>query len=288
MYALKQAFLAMRSNWVATVSTITTMTLSLTLLAAFSLISVNLNLFLADLQNELEVTVFLEDGANHPQLLEVIRAWSEVDARRVVFVSKDEALAGLVTDLPALSQAAALVSNPLPNAIELRLLDPTLTPTVSARLRQLPGVTSVMDGAQDVEMFLAVNDSLRVVGSILIIIMLTAALFAITNSIRAAIVARRKEIEVMRLVGATQGFIRAPFLVEGLLLGFFSAVITAAVVIPSYLFIVDRLRSQLAFVRLVDDTVTLTQIPLLLLALALLVGLVGSTVGVAQHLREDY
>lgn len=288
MYALKQAFLAMRSNWVATVSTITTMTLSLTLLAAFSLISVNLNLFLADLQNELEVTVFLEDGANHPQLLEVIRAWSEVDARRVVFVGKDEALAGLVTDLPALSQAAALVSNPLPNAIELRLLDPTLTPTVSARLRQLPGVTSVMDGAQDVEMFLAVNDSLRVVGSILIIIMLTAALFAITNSIRAAIVARRKEIEVMRLVGATQGFIRAPFLVEGLLLGFFSAVITAAVVIPSYLFIVDRLRSQLAFVRLVDDTVTLTQIPLLLLALALLVGLVGSTVGVAQHLREDY
>lgn len=288
MYALKQAFLAMRSNWVATVSTITTMTLSLTLLAAFSLVSVNLNLFLADLQNELEVTVFLEDGANHPQLLEVIRAWSEVDARRVVFIGKEEALAGLVTDLPALGQAAALVSNPLPNAIELRLLDPTLTPTVSARLRQLPGVSSVMDGAQDVEMFLAVNDSLRIVGSILIVIMLTAALFAITNSIRAAIVARRKEIEVMRLVGATQGFIRAPFLVEGLLLGLISAVITAAIVIPSYLFIVDRLRSQLAFVRLVDDTVTLTQIPLLLLALALLVGLVGSTVGVAQHLREDY
>ncbi len=287
MYALKQAFLAIRSNWVATVATLTTMTLSLTLLASFSLISTNLNVFLADLQNELEMTAFLDDGANHPQLLEVIRGWSEVDARRVLFVGKDEALQGLVSELPALGQAAALVANPLPNAIEIRLLDPTLTATVSQRLRQLPGVNSVMDGAADVEMFLAINDSLRVVGSILIVIMLTAALFAITNSIRAAITARQKEIEVMRLVGATQGFIRAPFLAEGILLGLFSAVITSAIVLPSYLFIVDRLRDQLPFVRLVDDTATLTQIPLLLLALALLVGLVGSTVGVAQHLRED-
>lgn len=288
MYALSQAFLAIRRNWVATVATLTTMTLSLTLLAAFTFVSLNLNVFLAGLQDELEVTVFLDDGANHAQLLEVIRGWSEVDARRLEFVGKDEALAGLVADLPALSQAAALVENPLPNAIEIRLLDPTLTPGVSQRLRQLPGVDQVLDGAQDVEMFLAISDSLRVVGTILIIIMLTAALFAITNSIRAAITARQKEIEVMRLVGATQGFIRAPFLLEGLLLGLLSAVITTAIVIPSYLFIVERLRSELQFVKLVDDVTTLTQVPLLLLALALMVGLVGSAVGVAQHLREDY
>src|SRR5699024_12282183 len=101
-------------------------------------------------------------------------------------------------------------------------------------------------------------------------------------------ISRQKESEVMRRVGATQGFIRAPFMVEGLLLGLFAALITTAIVLPSYLFIVDRLRDELQFVRLVDDVTTLTQVPLLLLALALMVGLVGSTVGVAQHLREDY
>ncbi len=288
MYALGQALAALRSNWVATIATITTMTLSLTLLATFSLVSLNLNLFLAGLQDELEVTVFLNEDANYPQLLEVIRAWSEVDSRRVEFVSKEQALQGLVADLPALMQAAALVSNPLPNAIEIRLLDPTLTSTVSNRLRSLPGVSSILDGSQDVEMFLAINDALRVVGSILIVVMLTAALFAITNSIRAAITARRKEIEVMRLVGATQGFIRAPFLFEGLLLGLFSALVTVALVVPSYLYIVDRLEAQLPFVPLVSDTQTLMQVSVLLLCLALLVGLVGSTVGVAQHLREEY
>lgn len=287
MYALRQALIALRANWISTVATITTMTLSLTLLAAFSLVSLNLNVFLSDLQSELEITAFLHDDANYPQLVEVIRGWSEVDARRVEFIGKDRALSGLVADLPALSQAAALVANPLPNAIELRLFDPTLTGTVAERLRTLPGVNEVLDGSQDVQLFMAINEALRVTGTILIVVMLTSALFAITNSIRAAISNRKREIEVMRLVGATQGFIRAPFIFEGLMLGFFSAIITTALVIPSYLYIVDQLGSQLAFVTLISDTTTLVQISVLLLALALLVGLVGSVLGVTQHLREE-
>jgi cell division protein FtsX len=125
-----------------------------------------------------------------------------------------------------------------------------------------------------------------VVGSILIVVMLTSALFAIVNSIRAAITARHKEIEVMRLVGATQGFIRAPFLFEGLLLGLASAAITVGLVIPGYRFIVQRLDEQLPFVPLMQDDLLLLQVSGLLLVLALLVGLVGSAIGVSQHLRE--
>jgi cell division protein FtsX len=286
LYALQQAFVALRTNWVASVATVTTMTLSLTILAVFSLTSLNMNLFLADLQDELEVTAFLHDDANHPQLLETIRSWPEVDARRVLFIPKDTALQTLVADLPALGQSAALVSNPLPNTITLRLLDPSQTSQAAGRLRQLPGVADLLDGSQDAELFLAINDALRVVGSILIIVMLTSALFAIVNSIRAAITARHKEIEVMRLVGATQGFIRAPFLFEGLLLGLGSAAITIALVVPGYRFIVQRLAEQLPFVPLMQDDATMLQVSGLLLVLALLVGLVGSAIGVSQHLRE--
>src|SRR5690625_7177210 len=103
------------------------MTLSLALLASFSFISINLNVFLAELQDELEVTAFLDDGANHAQLLEVIRGWSEVDARRREFIGKDEALADLVADLTTHVQAQALVEYPIPNAIEIRLSKQTLT-----------------------------------------------------------------------------------------------------------------------------------------------------------------
>lgn len=285
MYALQQAMRAIRSNWVASVATITTMTLSLTILAGFSLLSLNLNEVLQDLQNELEIAAYLAPDANAPLLVNTIRGWREV--ARIDLITPEEALSSLVTDLPYLEGAAGLVDNPLPTTLQMRLLDPAQTPFVSGRLRGLPGVIEVEDGSDEVETFLAINDALRVGGSILIVVLLSSALFAIVNSIRAAITARRDEIEVMRLVGATRGFIRAPFLVEGFLLGLFSAAITLALVVPGYRFIVERLSEELRFVPLVRDPIRLAQVALLLSALALAVGLVGSAISVSQHLRED-
>src|SRR5690625_843059 len=110
-YALQQAMRAIRGNWVASVSTITTMTLSLTILAGFSLISLNLNTVLANLQDELQVSAFLLDRANPARLVQEPRAWPEVDERRVYYVRKEEALGGRTSALPALQQAASLVHN---------------------------------------------------------------------------------------------------------------------------------------------------------------------------------
>lgn len=288
MYALQQAMRAIRSNWVASVATITTMSLSLTILAFFSLTSLNLNRVLADLQGELEISAFLTDDANAAQLMDAIRRWPEVQPDSVSFVGKDQGLGDLLETYPSLRSAAGLVENPLPDRIDLRLLDPSLTPLIRQRLLALPGVAEVEEGTEAVETFLAINDSLRVGGSILIVVLLSSALFAIVNSIRAAITARRREIEVMRLVGATRGFIRAPFLFEGFLLGLFSAVVTLALVLPGYQFIVARLWEQLPFFPFVRDPVLLAQVAGLLTALALLVGLVGSAISVSQYLRESH
>ncbi len=288
MYALQQAMRAVRANGVASIATITTMTLSLTILAGFSLTTLNLNEVLADLQNELEITAYLLDEADDGSLLEQVRSWPEVDDSSILYVPKDQGLADLVSDLPSLQQAAELVENPLPDRIDLRLLDPALTRGVAERLAGLPGVALVEDGSDAVETFLAISDALRVVGSILVFVLLASSLLAIINSIRAAITARRTEIEVMKLVGATRGFIRAPFLIEGFLLGLFSAVVSLALVVPGYLYVVGRLSDQLRFIPFVRDTALLGQVTVLLFALALLVGLVGSAVAVSQHLREEY
>lgn len=283
-YALSQAMRAIRGNWVASVATITTMTLSLTILAGFSLMSLNLNYVLAALQSELEVTAFLADGSDGGRLLNTVREWPEVALAE--FIGKDRALAELVADLPSLSTAASLGANPLPDTLRMRLLDPGQTQVVRTRLEQLPGVWDVEDGSEAVGIFLALSDALRVIGFILIIVLLSSALFAIVNSIRAAITARQQEIEVQRLVGATRAFIRAPFLIEGFLLGLISAVVTLALIIPGYQIVVARLTPQLPFVPFVRDPAMLGQITVLLTALALLVGLVGSAISISQHLRE--
>jgi len=285
VYALQQALRTLRSHWVASIATITTMTLSLTILAAFSLVSLNLDAVLRDLQTELEVTAFLQRGADARGLMDTVQGWSDV--ARAEFTGRDAALNELVADLPSLRTAATLVDNPLPDTITLRLFDPAQTPVVRERLLALPGIADVEDGSDAVSTFLALNDALRVAGSILIVVLLGSALFAIQNSIRAAIESRRREIEVMRLVGATRGFIRAPFLIEGFLLGLFAAVTTLALVIPGYQYIVARLTPEVPFIPFVRDPALLGQIAGLLTLLALLVGLVGSAIAVSQYLREE-
>lgn len=285
MYAWQQALLAIRSNWIASVSTITTMTLSLTILAGFSLVSLNLNLFLDDLQSELEIAAFLSADANGERLLQEIRTWTEVV--NVSLTTPEAALEALVRQFDYLEDTTQLIDNPLPATLELRLVDPVQTPFIAQRLRQLPGVIDVEDGSDAVEVFLAINDALRVGGAILIVVLLASALFAIVNSIRAAITARKDEIEVMRLVGATRGFIRAPFLIEGFLLGVLSASVTLGLTLPTYNFVVARLSEQLLFVPFVRNIALIAQVALLLAALAILVGLVGSAISVSRYLRES-
>ena len=261
------------------------MTLSLTILAGFSLVSLNLNLFLDDLQSELEIAAYLSDEADADRLLQETRTWTEVV--NVSLTTPEAALDDLVTQFDYLEDTSQLITNPLPPTLELRLIDPAQTPFIAQRLRQLPGVEDVEDGSDAVETFLAINDALRVGGAILIVVLLASALFAIVNSIRAAITARKEEIEVMRLVGATRGFIRAPFLIEGFLLGLLSASVTLALTLPTYNFVVARLSEQLLFLPFVRNVGLIAQVAILLAALAILVGLVGSAISVSRYLRES-
>lgn len=285
MYALRQALRAVRKNWIASISTLTTMTLSLTILAGFSLLVLNVNLNLGELQNELELAAYLAPSADPEAVLGTVSGWAGVVSAELV--SPGAALRDLVTQLPYIESASREVNNPLPYSLFLRLSDPAQTDRVAAALRALPGVAEVEDGGEAVATFLAINDALRLVGSVLIVVLLSSALFAIVNSIRAAITARREEIEVMRLVGATRGFIRAPFLLEGVFLGVLSALLTLLLVVPGYSFIALRLSQTLRFLPLVRDPVALTQLSLLLVVLAFLVGLIGSALSVSQYLQEE-
>lgn len=285
MYAFQQALRAIRRNWVASTSTIATMILSLTVLAGFSLLTLNLNEWLARLQSELELSVYLTETADHAALLRTIGSWPE--ATNVEFVDKERALADLQRDVPSISIAADLVGNPLPNRIDIRIFDPGLQQEVTTKLSNLSGISEIQDGSEAAETFVAINSAVQVIGSILIVILLTSSLFAIVNSIRAAITARSREIEVMRLVGATREFIRAPFLIEGFLLGLLSAAISLALVVPSYQFILVRLSDRFQFLPLVRDISLLGRVTFLLMALALLVGIIGSAISIAQHLREE-
>ncbi len=284
MYVISQAFKAVRHNPIASLSTFTTMVLSLMVLAAFSLFSLNLNLMLREMQSELEMAAFLSRNADFSAIHTEIQQWPEIAESR--YVSPDDALAELTDRYEYVDKAASLVANPLPPTIEMRLKDPSQTTIVTERLRQIPFVEDVEDGSEAVESFLAIRNAFRFVGSVLIIVLLAAALFAMVNTIRVAITARKDEIEVMRLVGATKNFIRAPFLLEGLGLGLTSGLLSTILVASSYSLIVNRLADRIPIIPLLKDFGTVASVCLLIFLLALLVGLVGSAISVSQYLEE--
>ncbi len=266
-------------------STITTMILSLTILAGFSLLGLNLNLLLGELKNELELAAYLTPEANSHNTLAQVNSWPEVAYSELIL--PDAALNALMGDVSYLKQVVNLVTNPLPPTIEMRLHDPVDTSVVASRLRQLPDVVGVEDGSEAAATFIAIRDAFRWIGWIIIIVLLTAALFAMVNTIRVAINTRKDEIEVMRLVGATRSFIRAPFLIEGLFLGFISAIVSIFLMFLSYYFSVVRVSEYIPLIPFLRDPKVLTQIGLLLFCLALVVGFIGSTISVAQYLQEE-
>lgn len=284
MYVIRQAFKAVQHNPIASLSTFTTMVLSLMVLAAFSLFSLNLNLMLKEMQSELEMAAFLSRNANFEAIRSEVEQWPEVEESR--YVSPDEALAELTDRYEYVEKAASLVANPLPATIEMRLSDPSHTPIVTERLLQIPGVDDIEDGSEAVQSFLAIRDAFRLIGSLLIVVLLAAALFAMVNTIRVAITARKEEIEVMRLVGATKNFIRAPFLIEGLGLGLSSGLLSVILVTGSYYLIVNRLAERIPLIPFLKDFGTVSSVCLLMFFLAVLVGLVGSAISVSQYLEE--
>lgn len=262
------------------------MTLSLMLLAAFSLLSLNIGLLLQTMQGELELAAYLTPAADGAAVVRQIDSWVEVEQSS--YTSPEQALAELQAEFDYIGAVSSQVENPLPATIRIQLVDPSQTGLISQRLRALPSVADVEDGSDAVATFIAVNKALQVVGIVLITILLIAALFAIVNAIRVAITARKDEIEVMRLVGAAPHFIRAPFLIEGLIFGVMSALIAIVLTVPTYSFIVNQLADQLVIIPFMYNPTTIAQVMFLLLLLAIVVGLVGSTISVAQYLRERY
>jgi cell division transport system permease protein len=212
-----------------------TMVLMLLLLAGFWIIQTGLLAGLEFTEQKVEVVAYLQPNATEAQiegLAEEIGARPDVDS--VTIVSRDQALENFRARMEAQGRedlTQYLDSNPLFASIEVKLIDPTALAAVSAALQ--PGeqtiVRNVVNIEDLVERVLTVTDILRTAGTVILIVVGVICLFIIANTIRLAVVARAEEIEIMRLVGASDAFIRWPFVFEGAFVGFLGAVITLGV-----------------------------------------------------------
>ncbi len=236
-------------------------------------------------KSQLEVKVFFEDDVK-PKQVDAVRIYLEKDDRvkEFQFVSKVEALERMKKRYPELT--ANLPSNPLPASYEVLPVRAEEVKAISADLRaqQFAGVERVKDGQQTSRRILQVARVIQVVFLVAVIVLLAASVLLIANTIRLSIFARRREIEVMKLVGATNWFVRGPFMVEGLLCGAVGAV--AAIV----LLFLGRELALPAILGQVDTSsdvqaLAFSMIALILLVVGLTVGALGSGLTLRKHLK---
>jgi cell division transport system permease protein len=244
------------------------------------------------LESKVELALFVEDDARVSDIL-ALKARLEADpaVSRVDFITKDQAMARLV-DIAAKRPDIQIVdtsSNPLQNSLEIKLARAQDAGRIAASLRAEVGkgiVSEVVDNPQVVDKLLTITRVLSVGGIAILAMMLIVALFVIVNTIRIAVHARRDEIEIMKLVGATDWFVRWPFILEGMLVGSLGAVAAIAVVAAVAGPVVNSMNQFLEIVPLSFGTAFLWQLVASVFALALAVGGGGAMLSVRTHLAK--
>jgi cell division transport system permease protein len=209
----------------------------------------------------------------------------------VAFVSKDEALRRL-NDIAARGTDISVVDvsgNPLQNELEIKLANAQESRRIGASLRDEIGkgvVADVVDNPSVVDKLLTITRVLSIGGLAILAMMLFVALFVIVNTIRIAVHARRDEIEIMKLVGATDWFVRWPFILEGMLVGALGAVVALGAVLAAAGPVSVALVDFLGILPVSLGANFIAELVTFVFAFALLVGAGGATISVRTHLAK--
>ena len=279
-------------NPVMSIASTFTIGLMLLLFAFFLATDRGLQAAVNVLESKVELAIFLEDNARVSDVL-ALRARIEADpaVSRVDYIPKDQAMARLV-DIAAKRPDIQIVdtsSNPLQDSLEIKLAHAQDAPRVAASLREEVGkgiVSDVVDNPQVVDKLLTITRVLSFGGLAVLAMMLIVALFVIVNTIRIAVHARRDEIEIMKLVGATDWFVRWPFILEGMLVGALGAVAATAVVLIAAGPVMNAMVSFIEILPLSFGTTFVWQLVGSVFALALAVGGGGAMLSVRTHLAK--
>ena len=232
-FSIRRAWQGFWRNALLSLAATATMVLMLLLLAGFFIIQTGLLAGLEFTEQKVEVVADLHDNVQPSQVEELRqRVLVLPEVAEVTFVSREEALVKFRERLKEQGEedlTKALDSNPLHASLEVKLVTPEVFGAVVAMLREEPIVQKVKEQQKLVDELLTVTDILRTAGTVLLLVVGVIALFIIVNTIRLAVFARADEIEIMRLVGASDAFIRWPFVFEGAFVGLLGAVLTLVV-----------------------------------------------------------
>ena len=287
-YYIREVFISLRRNNWMSVASIGTVSVSLFIFGMFLMMVMNMNKLAENMESQVQINVYLLDKVDREQARDIEKDLKEIEGvESVGFVTKDEAmerfkdrLGDQKTLLDALDE-----TNPLPDSFEVTVTNPDLVKTAAEKMEKIDGVECAKYGQDVMEHLFEITRLLRIFGFTLMLVLAFATLFIISNTIRLTVFARRKEIAIMKYVGATDWFIRWPFVMEGMVLGLFGSIIAAMVLRTAYTAMAEKVYDTLAFFPLIPEQPFLTYITIVVVISGMVVGAIGSAVSIKKFLK---
>jgi cell division transport system permease protein len=288
-FLIREAFTNIWRHQLMTLASVTTVAASLSVLGGFLLVGWQVHRATENLPRQIELHVFTKVSTPRAEVLRLqsrILSWPGV--RSVKLVPKEEAWKAYVQDYPQKEDLEGIRENPLPDKLEIRTRNPENATVVANRLRQavaFPEIDTVREGGAVLERLIAIARLVRTIGLVCAGLLLIATIAVIANAIRITVFARRREIRIMQLVGATHWFVRLPFLIEGMFDGAAGAALASGLLLIGYRMFVQTAFRAAPFLRDFHVSVDLPHFFGALTLLGVAIGAMGSFVSIRRFLK---
>ena len=290
-YLTKEGFRNIRVNHLMSIASIAVLMSCLVMMGAAFMVIVNVNNVMSEIESQNVVMVYLKEevrGEAITEMREKITLMQNV--KKCEFVDKETAFKQQLEELDTDATYFEGVENPLPDLFKVSVSDMTKFDKTVAELKTLDGVGSVRDNREIAQTLVKIRQTIFYVSIGVIAVLLLISLFIIANTVRITMYSRRLEINIMKSVGATNWFIRWPFMVEGMVLGAISGILSLAVVWGLYRLVQPSVSSMLTMVSRGFTTVSFLDYIVYILVAFLVIGIVsggiGSLISIQKYLKE--
>ncbi|MGI1690694.1 permease-like cell division protein FtsX [Thermoanaerobacter uzonensis] len=287
-YFLRETFSNLIRNRLMTVASITSVMAAMLILGLFLILVLNVNTMANQVESQLELKAFLNDNLTKEQIDRIgsnIKSLEGVAS--VTFESKEQALENFKKQLGDKSYLLEGLEkdNPLPQSYIVKVKNANMMKDISHKIKQINGVDKVSYGQDVVEKLLGIIKIIRVVGLSIILILFVISIVIISNTIKLGVYARRKEISIMKYIGATDWFIRWPFLIEGIILGLLGALISVTILALIYDYAANLINSRLIVFELLPVDKIVGDITLYFSVIGAIIGALGSGISIKRFLN---
>ena len=287
-YYIKDAFKSLKRNRTISIASIITVLITFFVLGIFLLVANNINQGIESVQNKVEIKVFLKDDIKLIEQREIEIKLREIEGvKEVTYASKEDEFNNFqktINENEGLLQGYTLQNNPFSASFTVKLDAPEYASNVTEGIKDFEGVEEIGDQQELVDKIIGVVKGIKMIGMVLFVILVGVSIFLIMNTTKLTVYSRRREVGIMKFVGATDWFIRWPFVIEGMVIGFLGATLACGVLFFAYRAIFAWIASQLVFVSLVPITYVLTTLSWQFMIGGIVVGGIASVIALRKFL----